>query len=126
MLTLVTVLTDAEAVVNFCQLVYVDDINSSIIFTPTDFMCYLRGLVFPNIVDDPDPDPEIEVAKRVKFSQALLHAHGKVDNIVLTNFGTLKSKRKITSKRSKNVPNPPKIGSVVLVKENLPCGHWNC
>jgi len=26
--------------------------------------------------------------------------------------------------RSQNVPTPPKIGDVVLVKENLPHGHW--
>ena len=27
-------------------------------------------------------------------------------------------------KRLRKVPIPPKIGDVVLVKENFPCGHW--
>ena len=71
---LITVLTEAEAVINSRPLVYVDDdINSSIIVTPADFVSFHRGQVFPNVVDDPDPDPEFEVTKRAKYSQALLH-----------------------------------------------------
>ena len=67
---LVTVLT--EAVINSCPLVYVDDdINSSTILTPADFMSFHRGQVFPNVVDDPDPDPEFEVAKSAKSSQTM-------------------------------------------------------
>ena len=36
----------------------------------------------------------------------------------------LREKLPVVKKKSKNVPTPPKIGDVVLVKEKLPCGHW--
>ena len=37
---------------------------------------------------------------------------------------SLREKSQLPLKGSKNIPTPPKIGDVVLVKENLPRGHW--
>ena len=37
---------------------------------------------------------------------------------------SLREKSQVPLKGSKNIPTPPKIGDVVLVKENLPHGHW--
>ena len=50
---LVTILAETEAVVNSRPLVYIDDdINSSMIITPTDFLSFCRHHVFPNVGDD--------------------------------------------------------------------------
>jgi len=79
---LVTVLTEAEAVINSRPLVYVDDdINSSIIPTPAGSMSFHRGKVFPNVLDD--PNPEFEAAKRAKSSQTLLHTWTKSSQLIL-------------------------------------------
>ena len=68
---LVTVLAETEAVVNSHLLVYVDDdINSSIILTPADFLSFHTHHVFPNLMND--PDPEFEMEKRTESSQSLL------------------------------------------------------
>jgi len=95
-------------------------------------MSFHRGQAFPNVVDDPDPDPEFEVTKRAKSSQALLHTWKSGQNR-LNEFWNLwrneyllnlREKSPLVKKRSKNVSTPPKIGDVVLVKEKLPRGHW--
>jgi len=64
-------LAETEAVVNSHLLVYVDDdINSSIILTPADFLSFHTHHVFPNLMND--PDPEFEMEKRTESSQSLL------------------------------------------------------
>ena len=61
---LVMVLTETEAVVHSHPLVYVDDdINSSMILAPSDFLSFHRHHMFPNVIDD--PDPELELPKKV-------------------------------------------------------------
>jgi len=50
-------------------------------------MSFHRDQVFPNVVDDPDPDPDFEVAKKQSPHKPCC-THGKVDKIVLINFGT--------------------------------------
>ena len=63
---LVTILAETEAVVNSRPLVYIDDdINSSMIITPTDFLSFHRHHVFPSVGDD-NPDPEFEIAKNLR------------------------------------------------------------
>jgi len=91
---------EIEAVVNPYPHVYVDDdINFSMILTPSNFLSFHSQHTFPNILDD--PDPEFEVAKKATSSQELLLTWKRGQNR-LTNFGdyggmiSLKSKRKIT------------------------------
>ena len=128
---LVTILT--EAVVNSRPLVYVDDdINSSMILTvtPSNFLSFHSQHIFPNVLDD--PDPEFEVAKKATSLQALLQTWKRGQNR-LNQFWSLwrneyllrlREKPQVPLKGSKNIPTPPKIGDIVLVKENLPHGHW--
>ena len=55
-----TILVEVEAVVNSCPLVYVDeDINSTVILTPSDFLSLHSQHVIPDITDDSDPDYDI-------------------------------------------------------------------
>ena len=76
---LVTTLTETEAVVNSRPLVYVDDdINSSMILTPSNFLSFHSQHIFPNVLDD--PDPEFEVAKKATSSQALLQTWKRGQN----------------------------------------------
>ena len=74
---LVTILTETEAVVNSRPLVYYvdEDINCSVILTPSNFLSFHSQHIFPNVLDD--PDPEFEVTKKAKSSQALLQTWKK-------------------------------------------------
>ena len=54
-----TILVEAEAVVNFCPLVYVDeDINSSMVLTPANFLSLHSQHVVPDVFEDAESDPE--------------------------------------------------------------------
>lgn len=54
---LVTVLTEVEAVINSCPLVYVNaDINSSMILTPSDFLLFCSQHIIPKMIDEMDPE----------------------------------------------------------------------
>ena len=76
---LVTTLTETEAVVNSRPLVYVDDdINSSMILTPSNFLSFHSQHIFPNVLND--PDPEFEVVKKATSSQALLQTWKRGQN----------------------------------------------
>ena len=60
-------------------LVYVDDdINSSMILTPSNVLSFHSQHIFPNVLDD--PDPEFEVAKKATSSQALLQTWKRGQN----------------------------------------------
>ena len=68
---LVTVLTEVEAVVNSCPLVYVDkDIDSNLVLTPSDFLLLDSHHVIPDITDE--DDPEFDIGKKLTTSQQLL------------------------------------------------------
>lgn len=58
---LTTILVEAEAVVNSGPLVYVDeDINSSMVLTPSYFISLRSQHIIPDIVNDSDPDYDVE------------------------------------------------------------------
>lgn len=128
---LATVLTEIEAVVNSRPLVYVDDdINSSMILTPSDFLSFHSHHTFPNVVNE--PDPEFKLTRKLTSSQVLLQTWKRGQNR-LNQFWSLwrneyllslREKSPALSKGSKNIPGTPKIGDVVLVKDNLPRGRW--
>ena len=68
---LTTILVEAEAVVNSRPLVYSDeDINSSMVLTPSDFLSLHSQHIIPDIVDDSDPD--FDVVKKPTTTQQLL------------------------------------------------------
>ena len=69
--TVVTVLTEVEAVVNSHLLVYVgDDINSNLVLTPSDFLSLHSHHVIPDITGE--DDPEFDIRKKLTTSQQLL------------------------------------------------------
>ena len=76
---LTTVLTEVEAVVNLRPLVYVDeDINSSRILTPADFLSLHSQHIMPDIVDD--SDPEFDAQNKPNTAQQLLNTWKKGQN----------------------------------------------
>ena len=67
---LVTTLTKVEAVTNSRPLVYVDeDINSSPILTPLDFLSLHTFHVIPDLIEK--VDPEVDFTKRSSAKQLL-------------------------------------------------------
>ena len=67
-----TILVEVEAVVNTCPLVYVDeDINSSMVFTPADFLSLHSQHVIPDMVEDAESDPDYK-EKKPSTAQQLL------------------------------------------------------
>ena len=69
---LVTILTETEGVLNSRPLVYVDDdINSSM-------MSFHLQHIFPNVLDDPDPEFKVDNDKKATSSQALLQTWKRV------------------------------------------------
>ena len=67
-----TVLIEVEAIVNSRPLVYVDDdINSSTVLTPSDFLSLHSQHIIPNIGGDDESDPDYEVEKPTTAQQLL-------------------------------------------------------
>jgi len=67
---LVTVLTEVEAVINSCPLVYIDDdINSSVTLSPTDFLLLHSNNVIPDLVEKSDREFDVT---RASSSEQLL------------------------------------------------------
>ena len=128
---LVTVLTEVEAVVNCRPLVYVDDdINSNLVLIPSDFLSLHSHHVIPDVIDE--DDPEFDIGKKPITSQQLLDTW-KQGQKRLNQFWScwkndyLLSLRERGTKKSPNYEvSHPRVGEVVLIKDNLPRvnGKW--
>ena len=129
---LVTVVTEVEAVINSRPLVYVDaDINSSITLTPLDFLSFHSHHVIPDLIDETDPD--FSLSARVNSSQQLLEKW-KCGQKRLNQFWSLWRNEYLLNLRERaqmrlkephgKVTGPPRVGDVVLIKDDLPRGRW--
>ena len=126
---LTTILVEAEAVVNSRPLVYVDeDINSSMVLTPSDFLSLNSQHIIPDIVDDSDPDYDAE--KKPTTAQQLLETW-KRGQKRLGQFWTLWNNEYMLNLRERVQRKPhhhlithPQVGEVVLIKDKLPSGRW--
>ncbi|CAC5354913.1 unnamed protein product [Mytilus coruscus] len=120
-----TLLAESEAVVNSRPLVYIgDDINSNIILTPAHFLT-----LNPNEEDSTDPEylPQISSAKKLLLTWKTGQKH-------LTMFWKtwrdeyLLSLRERTANKLRSgriqCKTAPKVGDIVLIKDNLPRGSW--
>ena len=125
-----TVLTEIEAIVNSRPLVYVDeDINSSMVLTPTDFLSLHSQHIIPDMVGDADPDPDYEVEKPTTAQQLL--ETWKRGQKRLSQFWSLWKGEYLLSLREIFQRKPghqeianPRVGEVMLIKDNLPRGRW--
>ena len=127
-----TVLTEVEAVINSCPLVYVDaDINSSMVLTPSHFLSLHSNHVIPDLTEE--IDPEFNVSGIISSSQQLLEIwkHGQK---LLNQFWIIWQQEYLSNlrERPRTLLKGPhsstdfisKVGDVVLVKENFPRGSW--
>ena len=128
---LVTVLTEAETVVNSRPLIYVDDdINSSFIITPLSFLSQSHQHFIPDFKIDSDT---FEPTEKISTSQQLLQ-RWKRGQRCLTQFWQIWCKDYLLSLRERcnstvnkvrnTAKGKPQIGDVVLIKESLPRGQW--
>jgi len=127
-----TVLTEVEAVINSRPLVYVDDdINSNITLTPFHFLSLHSNHVIPDLTED--IDPEFDVAGIISSSQQLLEIWKRGQKL-LNQFWVIWRQEYLSNLRERSLTMlkgprsstnfTPKVGDVVLVKENLPRGYW--
>jgi len=128
---LITVLTEVEAVVYSRPLVYVeDDIDSSVTLTPMNFLSVHSLHVIPDLTNDSDP----EVDYTNKSSSEQLLELWKCGEKHLNQFRKIWRNEYLLSLREKHqgylkgphstVAATPKVGDVVLIKEDLPRGKW--
>ena len=127
-----TLLKEVEAVVNNRRLVYVgDDINSSITLTPRHFLSlnsYMGVPELENCETDEDFNPDESTADRLlqnwKKGQKFLNGFWKLsrDDYLLS----LREREQASIECGRIFSSSmPKIGDVVLIKDNLPRGCWN-
>ena len=127
-----TILTEVEAVINSRPLVYVDsDLNSNIALTPSHFLSLHSNCVIPDLTEE--IDPEFDASKIVSSSQQLLEIWKRGQKL-LNQFWNVWRQEYLSSLRERsqaslkgprsNTDCIPKVGEVVLVKENLPRGYW--
>ena len=128
---LVTVLTEAETVVNSRPLIYVDDdINSSFIITPLSFLSQSHQHFIPDFKIDSDT---FEPTEKISTSQQLLQ-RWKRGQRCLNQFWQIWCKDYLLSLRERcnstvnkvrnTAKGKPQIGDVVLIKESLLRGQW--
>ena len=127
---LLTILKEVEAIINSRPLVYVeDDINSSITLTPAHFLTLNPQIGLPTCdFDDNDPDfsqNESSAELLVKWKKGLKH----VDRFwkILKNEYLRSLRERMQTKlleARKRSKQPPEIGDVVLIKDDLPRGNW--
>ena len=129
---LLTILKEAEAVINSMPLVYVgDDINSSITLTPAHFLTLNPKIGLPvttrDETDDIDFNPEISSTDRLlaTWKKGLKHLSSfwKVwrDDYLLS----LRERHQINLKQPRvQSPFTANVGDVVLIKDDLPRGNW--
>ena len=129
---LVTVLTEVESVINSRPLVYVDDdINSSIIITPSSFLSLNHQHFIPDYTAE--ADTEFQVSQTRDTSHQILE-RWKTGQKYLNQFWQIWNREYLLSLRERNqsmLKQPrkgtlqiPQVGDIVLIKENLPRGQW--
>lgn len=126
---LLTVVKEAEAVVNSRPIVYAgDDIHSHIMLTPAHFLTLNPNIGLPDLDDSDDEfNPNRNAAEKLldtwKKGLKLLN---KFWQIWRTDY--LLSLRERTQMRLKEkrvrYPYLAKVGDVVLIKDDLPRGNW--
>ena len=122
---------EVESVIN-SPLVYVDDdINSSIIITPSSFLSLNHQHFIPDCIAEIDADFQVsltrntshQILERWKIVQKYLNQFWQIWNreyllnLRERNQSMLKQPRKAVLQISR-------VGDVVLIKENLPRGQW--
>ena len=123
-----------EAVVNSRPLVYVgDDIKSSHVLTPADFLSMNPNNIIPNYSCGEDRDMDYEEFPDHSLANKLLEMW-KQGQRNLNHFWTLWRNDYFLNLRErrqthlnhprKQASNLPKIGDVVLIKDDLPRGKW--
>ena len=128
---LVTVLTEAETVVNSRPLIYVDDdINSSFIVTALNFLTQSHQHFIPDFKIDSDT---FEPKEKISTSQHLLQ-RWKSGQRCLNQFWQIWCKDNLLSLREqcntgvnkvrKTAKGKLQTGDVALIKESLPQGQW--
>jgi len=128
---LVTVLTEAETVVNSRPLIYVDDdINSSFIITPLSFLSQSHQHFLPDFKIDSDT---FEPTGKISTCQQLLQ-RWKSGQRCLNQFWLIWCKDYLLSLRERSnstagkvrnsYKEKPQIRDVVLIKESLPRAQW--
>ena len=129
---LVTILAEVESVVNSRPLVYIDnDINSSIVITPSSFLSLSHRHFVPDYMTETDTD--FQVTQKSNTAQQILE-RWKTGQKYLNQFWHIWSKEYLLSLRERNqsmlkqprksVMQAPQVGDVVLIRENLPRGQW--
>ena len=128
---LTTILTETEAVLNSRPLVYVDnDLDSSSALTPLDFLSLHSLHVIPDLTEE--TDPEFDFARRSSAKQLLqIWKRGQKH---LNQFWKLWRSEYLLSLRERpqmglkcphsTAAATPRVGDVVLIKEDLPRGRW--
>ena len=129
---LLTILKEAEAVINSRPLTYVgDDINSSVTLTPAHFLLLNPKIGSPayrqDNSNDTDYNPQTTSAERLvtKWKKGLKH---------VDNFWKLWREDYLLSLRERsqtNLKGPrthsqfrANVGDVILIKDDLPMGSW--
>ena len=130
---LTTILTEVEVVVNSRPLVYVgDDINSSHVLVPNDFLSMnSNNVIYDHCSKEKDkiyqPNATMSNAEKVlkvwKRGQQKLKLFWKLwRSEYLLN---LRERAQMSLKGPmKQAHNSPQVGDVVLIKEDLPRGRW--
>ena len=125
---LMIILAKAEAMVNSRPLVYVDeDINSSMVLTPSDFLSLHSQHIIPDVDDDSDPDYDAE--KKPTTSQQLLETWKQGQKRLSQFWGIWKNeymlslRERVQRKPHRQLIAHPQVREVVLIKDNLPHGR---
>lgn len=130
LIQLQTLIKEVEAVLNSRPLVYVgDDINSNISLSPNHFLTLNPNTGIPESINSDDAD----YIPSENLSDKLLKIWRKGQKI-LNAFWSIWREEYLVSLRERtqtklktgkiHSPSEPKIGDVVLIKENLPRGCW--
>ena len=108
---------------------YIDeDINSSRVLTPSDFLSLHSQHNISDIVDDSDSDYDTE--KKPTTAQQLLETWKwgqkclRQFSILWNNGYMLSLNERVPRKSGCHLIARPQVGEVILIKDKVPCGHW--